>query len=80
MYFDSNVLNSYENETTYTRFICKNNYKVFPNETNYFNDNPKPDKREHMRNTWYRCKTIYKNIEKFIYVVIDKLARIFMLR
>ena len=50
-YFDSNVLNSYEKvrQHLHGSFVRIAYGKVFPNETNYFNDNPKPDKWENMR-------------------------------
>ena len=50
-YFDSNVLVSYEKmrQHIHGSFVRIAYGKVFPNETNYFNDNPKPDKWENMK-------------------------------
>ena len=45
--------------------------KVFPNETNYFNDNPKPDKWEYMRNTCIDVKPYTKTGRK-IYICCNR--------
>ena len=73
-YFDSNVLNSYEKmrQHIHGSFVRIGYGKVFPNETNYFNDNPKLDKWEHMRNTCGIDVKSYTKTGRKIYICCNR--------
>ena len=73
-YFDSNILGTYEKkrQDIHGSFVRIAYGKVYPNETNYFNDNPKPEKWEYMKNVCEIDIKSYKRKGKKIYVCCNR--------
>jgi len=73
-YFDSNILGTYEKkrQDIHGSFVRIAYGKVYPNETNYFNDNPKPEKWEYMKNVCEIDIKPYKRKGKKIYVCCNR--------
>jgi len=73
-YFDSNVLVSYEKMKKHLHgsFVRIAYGKVYPNETNYFNENPKPDKWENMKKTCGIDVKPYTKTGRKIYITCNR--------